>query len=53
VLTGFTRNCNDIDAFYVKVDDDIVYVESGTFARMLEVARQTIDRCVWWRPVGD
>lgn len=50
-VNRFYRHCNDIDAFYVKVDDDIVYVESGTFARMLKVARQTIDRCVWWSPL--
>jgi len=50
-INRFYRHCNDLDVFYVKLDDDIVYIERGTFARMLEVACQTVGRCIWWSPL--
>ncbi|MDI9332495.1 MAG: hypothetical protein QM527_14535 [Alphaproteobacteria bacterium] len=50
-VNKFYRNCNDPDVFYIKIDDDVVYIQEGTFAHMLEEALKTRDRYIWWSPL--
>ena len=41
----------DPDAFYVKIDDDLVYIEPGFFGRFLAKAQQLRDRAIWFSPI--
>jgi Glycosyl transferase family 2. len=50
-VNKFYRYCNDTDAFYLKIDDDVVYIKDGCARKMLEKAVATKDRCIWWSPL--
>jgi len=47
----FYKFAADEDKFYFKLDDDIVYIQPGTFERLYEFAVATKDRYIWWSPL--
>lgn len=50
-INKFYREMTDPDAFYVKIDDDLVYIEPGFFGRFLAKAQQLRDRAIWFSPI--
>jgi hypothetical protein len=51
VIGEFFRFCDDSDAFYVRLDDDIVYLEQDFFPRFLARARADTSNAFWFSPV--
>ena len=50
-VNKFYKNCSQSETFYIKVDDDIVYLQDGTFAHMRDEALKTRGRNIWWSPL--
>jgi hypothetical protein len=51
IIGAFFQFCDDPDAFYLRLDDDIVYVEDGLFPYMLERATAARGSAVWFAPL--
>ncbi len=51
IIGDFFRYCDDPDAFYLRLDDDIVYVEDGFFARFVERAERARGAPIWFAPL--
>jgi hypothetical protein len=51
VIGDFFRFCDDPDAFYLRLDDDVVFIEDGFFQRFM--ARVTAERgsAIWYAPM--
>jgi hypothetical protein len=47
----FYQFCKDPDTFYIKIDDDVVYVEKDCFRKLFEHALSTRDQHIWWSPL--
>ena len=50
-VNRFYRFCNDPEAFYLKVDDDIVYLEENLSGRLYRQAAAERERYLWWSPL--
>src|SRR5271166_443779 len=50
-VNRFYRLCNDRDVFYIKMDDDLVYLPPGFGASLLRVAEATRSQHIWWSPL--
>lgn len=50
-INKFYGLCKNDSIFYVKMDDDIVYVEQGMVRKLLEVAIESRDKYIWWSPI--
>lgn len=50
-INRFYSKCDDPLSFYIKIDDDVVYVRSGTFREMYRRAVAEPRRYLWWSPV--
>lgn len=50
-VNRFYKNCHDPEAFYIKIDDDVVYIQDGTFQRVLDDALKTRGQYLWWSPL--
>jgi hypothetical protein len=50
-VNKFYKNCNRPDVFYVKIDDDVVYITKGTFTHMRDEAIKNRARYIWWSPM--
>lgn len=51
IIGAFFRFCDDPDAFYLRLDDDIVYVEDGLFRHMLDRATAARGSAIWFAPL--
>jgi hypothetical protein len=51
IIGAFFRFCDDPDAFYLRLDDDIVYVEDGLFQHMLDRATAARGSAIWFAPL--
>jgi hypothetical protein len=51
IIGAFFRFCDDPDAFYLRLDDDVVHVEEGLFGRMLERATAARGSAIWFAPM--
>lgn len=51
IIGAFFRFCDDPDAFYLRLDDDIVHVEEGLFERMLARATALRGSAIWFAPL--
>jgi hypothetical protein len=51
MIGGFWRFCDDPDALYLRLDDDIVYVEDGFFPRFIERAMAERGKAIWFTPL--
>lgn len=50
-INSFYKFASNLDAFYFKVDDDVLYIKPGTFDRIYQTALATKDDFVWWSAV--
>lgn len=51
IIGEFFRFCNDRDALYLRLDDDIVYVEPSFFRRFIERAEVERGQSIWFAPL--
>jgi hypothetical protein len=51
VIGNFLRFCDDPEALYLRLDDDIVFVEPGFFERFVERAMMERGKALWFSPV--
>lgn len=50
-INQFYRGLTDPQRFYIKMDDDVVYLPGGFGQQMYEVARQERGRFTYWSPL--
>lgn len=50
-VNRFYRHCNEADTFYIKMDDDIVYMHPDAIARLLTAAIEERGRFLYWTPI--
>lgn len=50
-INGFYAACTDPGAFYIKMDDDIVYLEENTASALLDAAVAEKGSHLWWSPL--
>jgi hypothetical protein len=50
-IAQFFRFCDDPEAFYLRLDDDVVYVEPDFFPRFLSRAMAERGKALWFAPV--
>jgi hypothetical protein len=51
VIGEFFRFCDDPDALYLRLDDDVVYVEPDFFAKFAARAQAQRGRALWFSPL--
>ena len=51
VIGEFFRFCDDPEAFYLRLDDDVVYLEPGFLARFLQRALEQRGAALWFAPL--
>ena len=51
IIGEFWRFCEDPDALYLRLDDDIVYIEDGFFPRFIERAMAERGKPIWFAPL--
>ncbi len=50
-VNKFYKFCNQSNTFYIKVDDDILYVHPKTIDRLLNIAIEEKNRYLYWSPI--
>jgi hypothetical protein len=50
-INSIYTQCREPDVFYIKMDDDIVYLDPGFASRMYAAAMRDPDGPVWWSPL--
>lgn len=50
-VNRFYSLCRDDDTFYIKLDDDIVYLPASFGASLCGQAAQERDKYIWWSPL--
>jgi hypothetical protein len=50
-VNRFYRFCVDDDAFYIKIDDDIVYLPQGFGGALCRQAIEEREKYLWWSPL--
>ena len=50
-IGAFWRFCDDADALYLRLDDDIVYIEDGFFPRFIERVMAERGKAIWFAPL--
>ena len=50
-ISQFYEACDDSNTFYIKIDDDIVYLPPGFGGALYSKARSEADRYTWWSPL--
>ncbi len=50
-INAFYKTCDDVNAFYVKMDDDLVYLQPGLSKNLLKRASLTRGSHLWWSPL--
>jgi hypothetical protein len=51
IIGSFFSFCDDPDALYLRLDDDIVFIEDGFFARFVKRAEAERGKSVWFSPL--
>ena len=51
IIGSFFQFCDDPDAFYIRLDDDIVFIEDGFFTKFVERAMAERGKAVWFAPI--
>ncbi len=51
IIGEFFQFCDDREALYLRLDDDIVYIESGFFRRFIERAKAERGKSIWFAPL--
>jgi hypothetical protein len=51
IIGAFFQFCDDPDALYLRLDDDIVFIEDGFLARFVKRAEAERGKAVWFSPV--
>ena len=47
----FYRFCDDVDAFYLRLDDDVVFVEDGFFQKFMTRVMAERGSAIWYAPL--
>jgi hypothetical protein len=50
-INQFYQHASDPEAFYIKLDDDIVYLPQGFGQKLFDRAICNIGRYLWWSPI--
>ncbi|PDQ19881.1 hypothetical protein CN311_17120 [Mesorhizobium sanjuanii] len=50
-IGDFFRFCDDADAFYLRLDDDVVFLEEGFFARFMKRVMAEKGAALWYAPL--
>lgn len=50
-VNKFYKYCNEPDTFYIKMDDDIVYIHSGAIRSLVDVATEERGKYLYWSPL--
>ena len=50
-VNRFYPFCKEPDVFYIKMDDDLVYLTDRLGGRLLDQAMKERDRYIWWSPL--
>jgi hypothetical protein len=50
-INQFYQLCNDPGCFYIKMDDDLVYLPENFAARLHQAALAERERFIWWSPL--
>jgi hypothetical protein len=51
IIGDFFRFCDDADALYFRLDDDVVFIEDGFFRRFIARAQAERGKAVWFSPL--
>jgi hypothetical protein len=51
IIGSFFRFCDDPDALYLRLDDDIVFIEEGFFPKFIGRAQAERGRAIWFSPL--
>jgi hypothetical protein len=51
IIGDFFRFCDDPEALYLRLDDDIVFIEPGFFPRFVERAKAERGKAFWFSPI--
>src|SRR5262245_41317243 len=51
IIGSFFQFCDDPDAFYLRLDDDIVFIEDGFFTKFLARAVAERGKAIWFAPI--
>ena len=51
IIGDFFRFCDDPDALYLRLDDDIVFIEEGFFGKFIERAKAERGGPLWFSPL--
>jgi hypothetical protein len=50
-VNAIYAQCRDADTFYIKMDDDIVYLDPNFASRLHQAAMRDPDGPIWWSPL--
>ncbi|MEM9964391.1 MAG: hypothetical protein AAGC58_03485 [Asticcacaulis sp.] len=50
-VNSFYKYCDAPDSFYIKIDDDVVWMEAGLGRSLYEAALPDRSRYLWWSPL--
>lgn len=50
-INAFYKSCNDANTFYIKMDDDLVYLQPNLARDLLKEAILTRGSHLWWSPL--
>ena len=51
IIGDFFQFCDDPEALYLRLDDDIVFIEEGFFTRYIERAQAVRGKALWFSPL--
>jgi len=51
IIGGFFQFCDDPDALYLRLDDDVVFIEDGFFPRFIQRAEAERGKAIWFSPL--
>lgn len=51
IIGDFFRFCDDAEALYLRLDDDVVYLEPGFFPKFIARAEQERGKALWFSPI--
>src|SRR5690606_4227905 len=50
-INRFYAQCSDVDTFYIKLDDDIVFIEHDALEKIYRSALADKGKYLWWSPL--
>ena len=51
IIGDFFRFCDDADALYLRLDDDMIFIEDGFFPRFIARAEAERGKAIWFSPI--